>query len=385
MVSALCIAVALMSATVAAQPATCTNTGHDHCDAAAHDFAKGWSENGGIRVSENGGLGRLEVHGDAGAVLQKDEGIVAILDLSKPTRPKVLGRYADDAQQSLDGDLAFSKDGRWVFYARQTVNFSRDGLHVIDVSAPENPRLAFYQPLGGASRVLYHQDEAGEWVVVLDAVAGLVVNRFEPTTGVLVPVFASVDPVAKVGGPASAGLALENGPDGALLFVTTGRTGLEIYDFADPASPELAGAWNEEESLAEVEVVTRKGRRSVYLATEYWFDKTIPPQVVVLDATDIGSIREVDRWDVGAGAEDLWRLQGMDVMGDLLVAAHSHAGLVAFDPEGRQRLRSDAYGAARAPGSAAPGVPFAYDVETMGRWALVTDAASGWLSVLRRG
>lgn len=375
----------LTIAGVAAQPIGCTNQGHDHCDPNAHDFSRGLRTTGSVAVSETGGLGRLEIHGNKAAVLQKDEGAVAIVDLSNPDRPEVMGRYEDGAQGSLDGDLAFSHDGDWVIYARQTRTFSRDGIHILDVSDPAAPSLAFYQPQGGASRVLYHRDEAGEWVVVLDAITGFVVNRFDPATGALVPVYGSPAPAGKVGGPASAGLALEQTEEGTLLYVTTGRTGLEIYDFTNPADPALVGSWSEEAGLAEVESVTRAGRRLVYVATEYWFATNMRPQVIVLDATNLDDIREVARWDFRPEPDVLWRIQGMDSMGTMLVAAHSHAGVVVFDPRGAAKLRSDSFATPRITEASGPATPYAFDVEVAGRFIYVTDAGSGRLTVLRRG
>lgn len=383
--AALVVMAPVLAGSAAGQGAFCSSSGHDHCNPRSHEFERGLRKIRQLRVSDGGGLGRIELHGKVGAVLEKDEGSVAILDVSRPTRPTLLGRYDDDARQSLDGDLAFSKDGKWVFYARQTVQFSRDGVHVLDISEPENPRLAFYQPLGGASRVLYYEDAGQEWVVVLDAISGLVVNRFDPLTGVLVPEYVSAAPVAKVGGPASAGLALERSKDGVFLYVTTGRTGLEVFDFRDPAMPRLIGSWTEQRGLAEVEVASSGGRRHVYVASEYWFAKTLEPNVIVLDATDFADIKEVSRWNAGFETGDLWRLQGMAVMRNLLLVAHSHAGVIAFDGKGKTILRSDAFGAERAEGSGAPAAPYAFDIETRGSFLYVTDAASGTLTVLKRG
>ena len=161
-----------------------------------------------VEVSTEAGLGRVEVAGDLAAVLQRDEGAVALLGL-KGGRPKVLGRYDDDIQDSFDGDLAFSEDRRWLFYARQTHRFSKDGIHVLNITDPSAPTLAFYQPQGGTLRLAYFNDGGAEWIFTLDAIHGLVTNRFEPTTGALVPVHASPLPALKVGGPASAGLVVD--------------------------------------------------------------------------------------------------------------------------------------------------------------------------------
>ncbi|MDQ4025645.1 MAG: hypothetical protein M3217_09190, partial [Actinomycetota bacterium] len=182
--------------------------GTDHDDPRDHSHVCGFQPISDTVVSEAAGLGQIEIRGEVGAVLQRDEGIVALLDVSDLDRPKVVGRYDDDAQRSLDGDLAFSDDGKWLFYARQTEQFSKDGIHVLDVSDPSAPRLATYQPQGGSFRIAYYATEGAEWVISLDAIHGLVINRFERTSGQLVPIHVDPLPAGKVGGPASAGLAV---------------------------------------------------------------------------------------------------------------------------------------------------------------------------------
>lgn len=343
---------------------------------------------GALRVSETGGLGRIEVAGKKGAVLQRDEGIVTLLDL-KGEQPRALGRYDDDARQSFDGDLAFSDDGDWLFYARQTHQFSKDGLHVLNVSDPSEPTLATYAPAGGAFRVAYHEDDSGGWVFVLDAIAGLVVYRFEPTTGQVVPAHVDALPALKVGGPASAGIYIDRHDPltGApLAYVTTGRTGLQIFDITDPSAPQEIGTWNEI-GLAEIEVAASKKKRTVYAAPEYWFDRTLPSEVVVLDATEPADIKERRRLRLpGVPEQDPnseHRLQGMALGRGSLYVAHSSAGLVAFD------TRSGRVAAAwRRSGKAnqtigVPGSPYAMDVETSRGRIYVTDAATGVLTALR--
>ena len=132
---------------------------------------------GSTVVSKTAGIGNIEFKGKVGAVLQRDEGIVALLDMSNPKMPKTVGRYEDGATDSFDGDLAFSKDGKFLFYARQTHQFSKDGVHVLDVSDPAAPALAYYQASGGTLEVATYHDGAAEWVVFLDAVDGLHVRR----------------------------------------------------------------------------------------------------------------------------------------------------------------------------------------------------------------
>ncbi|MEA2434285.1 MAG: hypothetical protein QOG54_1742 [Actinomycetota bacterium] len=350
---------------------------------------------GSIQLSKEGGLGRLEIHGDIAAVLQRDEGIVTLLSLKDPDRPKVLGRYDDDANQSLDGDIAFSSDGRFIFYARQTVQFSLDGIHVIDVSDPKNPKLAGYAPGGGAFRVATYNDGTDEWVVLLDAVTGLVVYRFEPTSAQLVPVYTDPLPATdKVGGPASAGLVIDPKDEqfgGPVLYVATGGSGLQIYDFSDPTAPLLVGS-NADEGIAEIEIfagVLETGEggpsipiRFVFAATEYWFDKTNVPTIVVYDASDLSNVQPIGRLSAGAQAKDEMRIQGMTFAKGGLYVAHSSLGLVRFGGrKGPQTVFKD-------PGRLNPSAgvltaPYAFDVETAKGRLYVTDAATGTLSVLR--
>lgn len=337
-----------------------------------------------IEVSKSAGLGRIELYGQVAAVLQRDEGIVALVDVSKPSSPKVLGRYDDDADQSLDGDLAFSTDGKWLFYARQTVQFSKDGIHVLNVSDPANPTLASYQPGGGTLRVAHYDDGNTEWVVVMDATSGMVVYRFEPVTGVLVPVHVNALPALKVGGPASAGLVIQNDPiiDKPLLYASTGQTGLEIFDFSDPTNPALLGSWPKM-GLAEIEVSVSGPKRYVYGAAEYWFEKTNPPVVVELDATNLGAIKKMRLLSVGCKTDDSQRVQGMALSGDVLYVANSTVGLPAFFGDNLFRFTP----VARRPQNADAGYqgsPYVFDVETKGEYVYASDAATGYLTVIRR-
>ena len=339
---------------------------------------------GAIEISKVGGLGRIELHGDLAAVLQRDEGIVALVDVSNRARPRVVGRYDDGATQSLDGDLAFSTDGRWLFYARQTVQFSRDGLHVINVSDPKQPALGVYEPGGGALRVAHYDDGSSEWVVLMDAVAGMVVYRFEPLTGALAPVHVSPLPALKVGGPASAGLVIQKDPitKTPLLYASTGETGVEIFDFSDPTSPVLLGSWSEV-GLAEIEVLVKGKKRLVYGATEYWFDKASKPYVYELDATDLGDIKQRRILSAGCKTDDSQRVQGMALAGSDLYVANSTVGLPYFF--GKNSLRfTPVHTAKQNPEAGYPGDFYVFDVEVAGNHVFATDAANGFLTVAER-
>ncbi len=360
------------------------HAGTDHDDPGDHTHVCGFQPISDIVVSEGAGLGQSEIRGRVGAVLQRDEGIVALLDVSDLGRPKVVGRYDDDARDSLDGDLAFSDDGNWLFYARQTEQFSKDGIHVLDVSDPSAPRLTTYQPQGGTFRIAYYATESAEWVISLDAIHGLVVNRFERTTGQLVPVHVDPLPATKVGGPASAGIAVvpkDRMSGKPLLYVTTGRTGLQVFDFSDPANPRQLGAWDAQ-GLADIAVAATKKRRTVYAATEYWFRSSEPPAVVVLDASKPEAIKAKARWQLGVPAEPLWMVQGMAVSGRWLYVAHSHAGLLGFDTRGVLRAAIQS-GGSRHEGARVTAAPYYMDVEVTKNRVVTTDAATGELQVLR--
>jgi hypothetical protein len=174
----------------------------------------------------------------------------------------------------------------------------------------------------------------------------------------------------------------------SLLYVTTGETGLQVYDFTDPMLPELLGAWDGQ-GLAEVEVATVGKRVLAYGASEYWFAPETKNEIVVLDVTDPAAIEEVDRWRYSPRPEEDSRLQGMTYKDGILYAAHSWAGLVGFR-DGRvvERLAGTVSNCYHLdPGMGCPAIydaPHAFDVETSGNRFLVTDYESGYLLVATR-
>lgn len=342
---------------------------------------------GRLEVSKDAGLGRIELRGKIAAVLQRDEGAVALIDISNPAKPKVLGRYDDDIQDSFDGDLAFSDDGRWLFYARQTHQFSKDGIHVLDVADPKAPTLRTYQPQGGTLRIAYFKGAGGEWVFSLDAIHGLVVNRFVPEAGALAPVHIDALPALKVGGPASGGLFIDPKDPKLgvpLLYAATGQTGVQMFDISDPLRPALLGAWDEV-GLAEIEVVATKKGRTIFGATEYWFDKQLEPQVIVLDATKPDSIKQRTVWSVGCPPDDQWRVQGMVPWGRGVLAANSHWGLVEMSHTAGTTPLPVAEARRNEAATVLGDAPYVFDVEVSGKYVYATDAANGYLSILGTG
>ena len=348
-----------------------------HASARGHERVCGMQVSDSVQVTKQGGLGSIDIKGKVAAVVERDEGTVALVDLEKM---KVIGRYEDDVQGSLDGDVAFSDDGDWVFYARQTSDFDEDGVHVLNVTNRAQPSRTMYLPGGGSYRLEYYQDDAGEYVVLLDAIDGLTVNRFVRESGSLVRVFQDAAPALKVGGPASAGVfVVRKDPisGSPLMYVTTGQTGLQIYDLTDPTAPQIVGEWSDV-GLADVKVRMRNGRRLVYAATEYWFDKTIPPAVIVLDATKLDAIKKVGERKIKVPVDDTWRAQGLVIRRRLFVA-HSHAGLIEFNQRGRLK------GVASIPTSVNEqagyqSTPYVMDVAVRRGLLYITDAASGRLT-----
>jgi hypothetical protein len=393
LLSVACVASAVTSAGGLAQGCRGPELHTQHDVTTGHRYMCRFKVVGSTIVSKAAGLGNIEFRKDLGAIVQRDEGVVAILDMANPKMPKTVGRYSDDAQDAFDGDLAFSHDAQFLFYARQTHQFSRDGVHVLNVSDPSAPSLSFYLASGGTLEVAYYYDGTDEWVVFLDAVDGLVVTRFVRETGALVEVFRDPEPVTtKVGGPASAGLHIDASDpqsERPLLYVSTGGSGLQIYDFTDPTTPALLGAWSEV-GLADIVVRATARERVVYAATEYWFEKTLKPQVIVLDAGKPDAIKKARVLSLRLPAEDMWRVQGMTWRKGKLLVAHSHAGLVELTPRGRVRSRALLGGsmneAAEPPPTEQMGLrtsAYAMDVEARGRYVYLTDAATGALHVLR--
>jgi hypothetical protein len=393
-----CLAVApLWSGPVAAQELVACPMHGPHTGAHERSSCQ-MTRLGAVEVSATAGIGQIETFGALAAVIQREDGQVALLDISDPTAPRVVGRYDGNTGTSqlddpFDGDLAFSSDGRYLFYARQTHQFSNEGLHVIDVSDPTRPQRAAYTPAGGTLRLAYHRVGDAEYVVILDAIAGMVVYRFARSAGgaALVPVHVDALPALKVGGPASAGLFVDPRDPKLgvpILYVSTGETGLDVFDFSTPERPVKLASWPTE-GLADIEVVATAEGRTVYVATEYWFNKQLPPRVVVLDATDLSKITERLRFSPGEpdypGGVN-WRLEGIEVADGLLYVAHSHAGLGVLDTcclTELPRASTTDLGEGNTGGEFRSIAPYAMDVELSGNVILASDASTGTFSTFR--
>ncbi len=352
---------------------------------------------GALEVTADGGLGQVAVHGDVAAVVRRDEGIVTLVDLSDPENPTALGSYDGGTgvgalDHPLDGDVAFSADGTLLFHARQTSDMSNEGLHVLDVSDPTAPTRVDLHLQGGMLRVASVDLGGFEVVATQDAIGGL--TLFEvlrtPVGARVVPLWVDPLPALKVGGPASAGLRFHAPDDGPpLLFATDGTTGLTVFDLSDHHEP-VAIARRADEGLADLELVPVAGpdgedRLLLVAATEYWFGRSTPPELVVLDVTDPAAPTDVARLRVREYDGDrAWKLGGLALLDGELFAAHGHAGLVALDPATGTVLRSTTdLGAPNAPSQAFRALPwYAMDVLPLGGdRVLVTDAVTGELRV----
>lgn len=357
---------------------------------------------GALDVTDTG-LGQVAVHDDMAAVVQRDDGVVALLDLADPSAPAVLGRYdggtgVADLDHPLDGDLVFSADGQVLLHARQTSDWSNEGLHVLDVSDPTSPTRTDLVAQGGMLRVAYGRMADGtELVATLDATHGLTVLQLvrTPLGPRVVPLH--VDPMTPlgVGGPASAGLEIV--PDDPVfgvptMYVSTGTDGLVVLDLSVPAAPRELARWGDA-GLAAIAVqhVTDGADGDhvlVHAAAEYWFEPATAPFLRTIRIDADGTAREVAKRVVAA--RDLsvrWKLGGMALVDGGLALAHGHGGLVVIDPADGQvlaattdlgspaGLREDLGGTAW----------YAMDVTPAGEdLLLATDAVTGTLTVLRR-
>ncbi|HEU4481038.1 MAG TPA: hypothetical protein VFS18_04060, partial [Actinomycetota bacterium] len=168
-----------------------------------------------------------------------------------------------------------------------------------------------------------------------------------------------------------------------LLYATTGRTGLQVFDLADPAAPVEVGAWDGV-GLAEVEVRATKRKRVVYAATEYWFDGSLVPEIVVLDASKLDAIERSRRLAIGAPADDAARVQGMTLHGDRILVAHSSLGTMSLTKNGRVKGVAR-YERPRNEGAGVTSSPYSFDVEASGRYIYIADAATGRLHTVVEG
>ncbi|MDQ4125618.1 MAG: hypothetical protein M3134_08470, partial [Actinomycetota bacterium] len=135
--------------------------------------------------------------------------------------------------------------------------------------------------------------------------------------------------------------------------------------------------------LAEIELVRTKKSRTVYAATEYWFNESLVPEVVVLDATRLDAIEERKRIGLGVAAVEEFRIQGMTIDQGRIYVAHSSLGLVGFDSAGHPVEYVNDFGK-RNEGSTELSDTYAFDVEASKGLLYVTDAASGTLTLARR-
>lgn len=398
--TALLLSVPGWSGSAGAQPITGCPMHGPHPGAHARSSC-GMTRLGAVEVSTGAGIGQIEVRGTLAAVVQREDGRVALLDISDPSAPRVLGRYDGNTglpvlDDAFDGDLAFSSDGRYLFYARQSLEgLSNDGLHVIDVSDPARPLRAAYVPGGGTIRLAYHRAADAEYVMTLDAATGMAVFRFVRSAAgpSLRPVHVDALEAVNVGGPGSAGLFVDPRDPRLgvpLLYVTTGSKRLDVFDFSVPEQPAKLGSWATEGlGLADLEVVSTVDRRTVYAASEYWWNRDAPPLILELNATELSKITLQQEFSPGgpdypAGVN--WRVQGVEVADGQLYVAHSHAGLGVLTTcclTELPRAATTDLGDGNTGGEFRSIAPYAMDVEVSNGVILISDASTGVFSTFR--
>lgn len=125
-------------------------------------------------------------------------------------------------------------------------------------------------------------------------------------------------------------------------------------------------------------------KRTIYGASEYWFDKTQEPVVIELNASELSKIKGFRTFRTGAEPDDRFRVQGMALSGTTVVAAHSELGVVAFTPRVGHGLQLATFDDKR---NRAAGVfgdgNYSFDIELRKGLAYVTDAATGTLTIIR--
>ncbi len=145
--------------------------------------------------------------------------------------------------------------------------------------------------------------------------------------------------------------------------MATGRTGLDVYDFSSPAAPKKLGSWGGQ-GLADIEVRATATGRTIYAATEYWFDDKRLPRLIELDATNLAAIVERSRTSPGQPALPAGVLDACCAAG-----APSAATTDLGDGNTGGEFRAIA--------------PYAMDVEVAGDVIYATDAATGTLTTFR--
>lgn len=351
-------------------------------------------------------FGELDAQGDFVYVATLDVGGFLVVDVSDPANPAVVGRYVA-GPQSYGADVKVSDDGKYAFLAtsnyftRVTTNQTRLqenvenaqrapgllaqypygmanlGIQVVDVSDKTAPRFAaFYPiPIAGIHMLAYHRIGGQEYFFTTalgTALTSAVSTRLDGT-----PLQGTVpeDELYRLhiarferdapGGPRVVPVSdymIDHGPyyihdvsvhddplTGApLALLSYWDYGLHVLDVSDPASPKLLGKWEGFELPLAGNIHTANlgivGDRRVITATEELYqDPRSVAHVYLLDATDLGDIREISNLTLpGETTVDGIRFSthNHQIVDGRLYVAWYHAGVWAFDVDTLEKLAS---------------------------------------------
>lgn len=157
---------------------------HDHTDRSLHNgshnirfVARALPWGNGSAFGE-GGVNEFAISGNLVYVSRSNpEGGFGVVDLSDPTRPKVIGDFRSEG----GADIEVSADGKIVLLMTQrttpgpqtldhTFNRAPRGIDVVDVSDPAHPKLSSFFPLptNGPHTAFYYRDRDGREIVAIE-------------------------------------------------------------------------------------------------------------------------------------------------------------------------------------------------------------------------
>lgn len=336
---------------------------HDHAAAEGHDLAWGLEQVALVPASlllggEAARVSDVQFHGDLAAVtVNGGAGGFVLLDVADPDDVRVLSRYASGTADNWY--TKFSPDGRFVVLtanapgsptARPTAGVR--GLHVVDVTDPNAPRLASAWPWPVRVVNVATADLAGGTFVFASVVAEQLGVAGQNHVAVL-----SLDdagrlaPVATWRPDAPEGklvllhdLAVEAHPvtGQALLYAAGWDAGAFLVDVTDPAAPREAGRWRPEGFPdAGLQVHTVKPHpglvqgRHVAVASVETFGGEASGEHYLLDVTDPAAPALLARWSLPGGlvndAPLLWSPHEFTLAEGKAFTSHFHGGAWVLD------------------------------------------------------
>ncbi|HWG90386.1 MAG TPA: hypothetical protein VNZ52_06000 [Candidatus Thermoplasmatota archaeon] len=348
--------------------------GHDHADAAQHNFSTPTMEQIGFNILSGeetaySYIGEMDWRGDLLVVQVLGRGSMpgfVLVNVSDPRNPQVVGRA--DLPYSYVVDVKFSPDGTRVFAASQAGTsraplipggldlsyLNRNGVAVFDIRDPAQPLLEGVMPVEPSGcHMLSVAEVAGGLHVfcVADTIAIFVVEEDPQGKWTLLPV-GQYSPQSTAGtdetiesretapGPLPHDMTFQFDPvDGTpLLYVSYWDLGLRVVDVSNPRAPREVGTWagqgaaRYEGNVHGAAPTVVDGKRYVVVGPELLSDN--PPALYVLDATDYRNMQLVGEWIPPGehGAEGLLlTTHQFQLIDGRLYLAYNHAGVWVLD------------------------------------------------------